>query len=122
MPDSLPDCVVFRGGIAYIFLKATVIQKQSVYPRLVAKKKRNIRKVLREDDVDFPIHTQSGQPLQYSSRMEPTTVDSFIMRSLGHLTTTPVYNFLRLIVFGTTLHFAMQERSVVDPLASYWRH
>ena len=29
MPGSLPDCVVLRGGIAYIFFKETVIQRQS---------------------------------------------------------------------------------------------
>ena len=80
---------------------------------LVAKKKRNIRKVLREDDMDPLTHIQSGQPLEKFFADGANAVGSFIMRSLGHLTTTPVYNFLRL----TTLHFAMQERSVEDPLA-----
>ena len=90
MPGSLPDCVVFRGGIAYSFLKETVIQSKAVQSH--CEKKRNIQKVLREDDMDPLTHTQSWQPLENSLRMEPTPSVFFIIRSLGHLTTTPEYN------------------------------
>ena len=38
---------------------------------LVSRKIRNTRKVLREHDMDPLIHTQSGRPLENSSRMEP---------------------------------------------------
>ena len=80
--------VVFRGGIAYIFLQETVIQRQSSTVSL-RRKNHNIRKVLREDGMDPLTHTQSGQPLEHSSRMQAKAAGSFIMCSLGHLTTTP---------------------------------
>ena len=85
---------------------------------LVAKKMRNIRKVLREDDVDPLIHTQSWQPLENSSRMEPTPP---VLSSCAHWVTRPQ---LRCTISRgqRRLHFAMRERSVVDPLTSYWGH
>ena len=82
MPGCLLDRVVFRGGIAYFF-KETVIPRHSSTVSLRGKK-GNIRKVLREDDMDPLIHTLSGQPLKNSSRMEPTPP---VLSSFAHWVT-----------------------------------
>ena len=42
MPESLPDCVVFKGGIAYIFFTGNSDTKESSTVSLREKKRNNI--------------------------------------------------------------------------------
>ena len=88
MPGGLPDCVVFREGIAYIFFnrdsdtKAKQLREKTKHPKSAEGRRYG-------PSDPHPIGATTGNFFSDGA----SAVGSFIMCSVGHLTTTPVYNF-----------------------------